>query len=308
MIDVEGLVFDYPTARALFGVSFRIEPGTVTALVGPNGAGKTTLLRCLATLEMPYAGRVRVDGVDVVDHPRQVRQRLGFLDEFFGLYDELTVLQCLRNRAAIQNVPGDERAVAQAAAERLGLSDRLGHKAGSLSRGLRQRLAIAQAIIHQPRVLLMDEPASGLDPDARDNLSALIRDLQAGGMTIIVSSHILAELEDYSSHMLIVDRGRIVDHAPIAGAGRPAGASHRLHLALAAPGSLGAVLEAQPGVAAVELAADGLSASCRFAGDGAARAALLKALVDGGLAVAAFGVADESLQEVYRRQVRNTPR
>ena len=216
VVQVRDLVYDYPTARALFGVSFDIAPGSITALVGPNGAGKTTLLRCLAALETPYSGSVFVDGLDVEEHPRDVHKRLGFLQDFFGLYDELTVRQCLDHHAAAHGVPWVKRpAAVEQSAERLGLADRLGQKAGALSRGLRQRLAVAQAIIHQPSLLLLDEPASGLDPEARQDLSRLLVTLRDEGMTLIVSSHILAELEDYSTHMMIMQDGRLTENSAI---------------------------------------------------------------------------------------------
>ncbi len=301
MIEVEGLIFDYPAKRALDGVSFSIAPGTVTALVGPNGAGKTTLLRCLASLEVPYAGRVRLGGIDTAEEPRRARRLLGFLDEFFGLYDELTVFRCLLYWAGAHGVPGDQAQAARDAATRLGLGDRLQERAGGLSRGLRQRLAIAQAIIHRPRILLMDEPASGLDPEARAGLADLIRGLQSEGMTIVVSSHILAELEDYSSHMLIVDNGRIVDHAPIGGHEPGHVPTRRLRLVLAEAGDLAALLA---GYADVAVGPDGHSATFDFPGDLAAQAVLLRDLVGRGLPVAALAEDHGSLQDRYLEKVR----
>ncbi|PWR25557.1 ABC transporter ATP-binding protein [Zavarzinia aquatilis] len=301
MIDVEGLCFDYPAKRALSDVSFTIEPGTVTALVGPNGAGKTTLLRCLATLELPYAGRIRLDGIDTGEEPLRARRLLGFLDEFFGLYDDLSVRRCLTYWAGAHGLSGDTDAAVLDAATRLGLSDRLEERAGSLSRGLRQRLAIAQVIIHRPRILLMDEPASGLDPEARAGLADLIRSLQAEGMTIVVSSHILVELQDYSSHMLIVDKGRIVDHAPIGGA-RAYRRSRRLRLVLSRPAD--GLARALGDVAGLAVTPDGLVAQFDFAEDLEAQAALLARLVGGGLPVAAFGEDHESLQDRYIEKLK----
>ncbi len=215
-IQVEDLVFDYATVRALHGVSLEVQTGSVTALVGPNGAGKTTLLHCLAALDTPYAGRVLIEGEDVHDDPRHVHRRIGYLSDFFGLYDELTVHQCLRHAVAMHGYSGPEEnaAVARVAAQ-LDLEDLIGRKTGELSRGQRQRLAIAQAIVHQPAIVLLDEPASGLDPLARQSLSKLLLGLRDEGMTLIVSSHILAELEDYSSHVLVMDKGRLVEHRSI---------------------------------------------------------------------------------------------
>src|SRR3954464_13961982 len=168
MIEIQGLVFEYPGRRALDGVSLSIQQGAITALVGPNGAGKTTLLRLMAALETPYGGRVTIDGLDTRDAPRAIHERLGYLPDFFGLYDALSVRRCLFYAARAHGIGAAQAGgAAEGAAARVGLSDRMEQAAGSLSRGLRQRLAIAQAIVHRPRVLLLDEPAAGLDPQAR---------------------------------------------------------------------------------------------------------------------------------------------
>ncbi|ARU54261.1 phosphonate-transporting ATPase [Oleiphilus messinensis] len=208
-IRVSDLVFDYPDKRALYDVSFAIPENSITALVGPNGAGKTTLLRCLAALETPVSGSVHLGELAVLDSPREAHRRLGYLSDFFGLYEELTVAQCLQFVAASYKLDNAAQAIEQVVTE-LGLQSYYGTRAGALSRGWRQRLGIAQAIVHQPEFLLLDEPASGLDPEARHELAELLTRLRANGMTILVSSHILAELEAYSTHMLVLEQGRIL--------------------------------------------------------------------------------------------------
>ena len=275
MIEIRDLVFEYPGHRALGGVSLTIARGAITALVGPNGAGKTTLLRCMAALETPYAGSVTIDGLDTREAPRAIHARLGYLPDFFGLYDALSVRRCLHYAARAHGIAvRDAAGAAQAAATRVGLTDRMEQPAGALSRGLRQRLAIAQAIVHGPKVLLLDEPAAGLDPQARRDLSQLLLALKDGGMTLVVSSHILAELEDYSDRMVIVDKGRIAGGESIAlkgGAG--------LRIRLAAPrdelkdfltGQGAAVMEASTDQALVSLAG-GADARATAGGAGAGR-------------------------------------
>lgn len=216
IIEVKDLIFDYPGTRALNQVSLSVPSGSITALVGPNGAGKTTLLRCLAALETPVSGSIRIAGIDVLSDPRTCHRKLGYLSDFFGLYSELTVLQCLLHSAASHGIPAAEQhSAATLAAKRLGIDDRLTAAAGSLSRGLRQRLAIAQAIVHQPEILLLDEPASGLDPEARHSLAELFLALRDAGMTLVVSSHILSELDEYSTDMLVLRDGKILSHDPI---------------------------------------------------------------------------------------------
>ena len=223
MIDAENLVFDYPSGRALHGVGFVVRAGAVLALVGPNGAGKSTLMRCIAALDVPTDGVVNVLGYDTSKHPREIHAALGYLSDTFGLYDALSVRQALTYAARSRGVSAAEtEAAVLAAAARVGLSERLESLAGELSRGLRQRLAIGQTIVHRPRVLLLDEPASGLDPDARKSLSDLILSLAADGMTIMVSSHILSELDDYCTEMLMLEEGRIVGGGVLAVDGKPA--------------------------------------------------------------------------------------
>jgi len=304
MIVVEGLVYDYPGQRALDDVSFALDEGSITALVGPNGAGKTTLLRCIAALDSPYAGRVLLDGIDVHEHPRDSHRRMGYLSDFFGLYDSLTVDQCLRHRAAIHGIAPAERAAAAArAAADTGLADRRDQKAGSLSRGLRQRLAIAQAIIHRPPLLLLDEPASGLDPEARHELSTLLLRLQGEGLTILVSSHILMELEDYSSHLLILRGGRLIAHKALDGSGGGGDGAVPIELHLARPDDrLAAVLGARAEVSGLEAGDE--DARFSFEGDATARAALLRALVEQGLEVASFAPRAADLQEAYMAELR----
>lgn len=213
MMHVENLVFEYPGKRVLKDISFEIEKGSITALVGPNGAGKTTLMRCLAALDEPFSGRITLDGIDTREEPRKIHRKIGYLSDFFGLYDDLTVRQCLFFIASIHKIPtSDIEEKIKRSADYVNISDYLGSKAGELSRGLRQRLAIAQALIHEPEVLILDEPASGLDPEARMSLSKLFLGLQERGITMLISSHILAELEDYCNDMLLIRGGNIVSH------------------------------------------------------------------------------------------------
>lgn len=214
MINVTQLSFEYPGTRALDDVNFAIERGSITALVGPNGAGKSTLLRCLAALARPFAGSINIGGVDILEQPRQAHLLLGYLSDFFGLYDELTVRRCLLHTARAHNLD-DPAAAVDKAARRLNIDNFIDKPAGALSRGQRQRLAIAQAVIHEPRVLLLDEPASGLDPEARVALGNLFLQLREEGMTLLVSSHILSELEAYASDILILRGGRILEQKNI---------------------------------------------------------------------------------------------
>ena len=297
MIRIQHLCHDYPGVRVLRDVSLQLDAGSITALVGPNGAGKTTLMRCLCGLERPLSGAIEVDGIDVIEEPRRSHERIGYLADFFGVYDTLSVARCLRYAAAANGIHHGLDARVTETATALGLADRMTQAAGTLSRGLRQRLAIAQAIIHRPRVLVLDEPAAGLDPEARIALAALLRDLQAQGMTLLVSSHILAELEAYATHMLIIEAGRVLPLQALALAPAVA-ASRQLLLTLAAPAPTAPlVLAAQPGVAAVRQ--DGSLLHFEFHGDLSAQSALLAALLAQQLPVAALQTVTTDLQQRY---------
>jgi ABC-2 type transport system ATP-binding protein len=255
----------------------------------------------MAALETPYSGRVTIDGLDTREAPRAIHAGLGYLPDFFGLYDALSVRRCLHYAARAHGIGASAAAgAAEVAAGRVGLSDRMEQAAGQLSRGLRQRLAIAQTIVHQPKVLLLDEPAAGLDPKARRDLSQLLLSLRDSGMTLVVSSHILAELEDYSDRMVIVDHGRIAGGESIA-----LKTGTRLRIVLAVPredlkdflaGQGAQILEASPNQVVVSMAADA-----------GARARLLAALVEAGFAVADFTEDARALEDVYFAQTGRAP-
>ncbi|HET7773739.1 MAG TPA: ABC transporter ATP-binding protein [Burkholderiaceae bacterium] len=311
IIEVDQLVFDYPGHRALHGVSFAIERGSVTALVGPNGAGKTTLMRLIAALDTPFAGTVRVQGVDVQEAPRAVHRHIGYLADQFGLYGSLSVRRCLAFAAASQGLASDEiDAAVQDTARLLDLEDKLDAQAGRLSRGQRQRVAIGQAIIHRPAVVLLDEPASGLDPEARNALAGVFRQMQAAGMTLLVSSHILAELDAYSTHMLALREGRIQDLRALHGASDSLVRRLRLHWRGAAEDAL-AALRAQPGVHVLH--SETRQAEFELDGDDDAQAQLLERLVQaqraaasGRFAVIGLEAVRENLQDSYLRSMQGS--
>jgi len=303
IIEVRQLIFEYPGLRALDRVSFSLPEHSITALAGPNGAGKTTLMRCLAALERPLAGSIRLGDIDVLEQPRACHQQVGYLSDFFGLYNELTVRQCLRFVAGAYGVEDPPAAIDQALQD-LNLEAWQHYRAAELSRGLRQRLGIAQAILHRPRMLLLDEPASGLDPQARNELAGLLVKLKDSGISVMVSSHILAELSEYSTHMLILERGRVVDFSAIGGA-RPEQVELHIRLARGHENFAG-ILSRHSAFSIGKL--DGLDVVGRFQGDETQQAEFLRALIDGGLEISIFEALNEDMQEVYLRiiQGRNT--
>ncbi len=297
LIEVRDLTYEYPGKRALDRVSFAIEPGTVTALVGPNGAGKTTLMNCLAALARPVSGHIRLHDVSVLDNPRECHRLIGYLPDFYGLYDDLTVGQCLQYMALAQNIPYKKmKAAVQLTATRVHLLDRLNDKAGNLSRGLRQRLAIGQAIIHGPKIILLDEPASGLDPKARHQLSELLLELRDEGKTLMVSSHILSELEDYSTHMMVIHDGKMEEHTAIRD--QRVQNERTLVLTLFRPAEgLAEALSREERITQIQ--ANGTVIEFMFEGTDEAQHQLLKQLMDRGWPISALAVREKNLQETY---------
>jgi ABC-2 type transport system ATP-binding protein len=303
MIAVDKLIFEYPGLRALDDVSFRIAQGSITALVGPNGAGKTTLLRCMAALDQPVSGAITIAGIDVLEQPRDCHRIIGYLSDFFGLYQRLTVRQCLHYVARAQGIAEETcDALISDVVRRLHIEDRLDMRPGELSRGLRQRVAIAQAIIHKPGVVLLDEPASGLDPEARHELEVLFLDLQRQGMTLLVSSHILAELEAYCTDMLVLRQGRIVEQVAV----KSHTQSKPYKLVLALPiQNLAAVLQTLTGVTVLKTE-DDRQALLQIPDDQAQQHAALKALLALELPVCEFAPAASNLQDAYLQTIRHT--
>lgn len=301
MIEVKNLHYEYPATLALKDVSFSIKPRSITALVGPNGAGKTTLLRCLAALNQPISGSINIDDINVLNDPRGCHRKVGYLSDFFGLYDDLTVEQSLIYMSSAHGVPINCRKQSiELASERLEISNRINDKVDSLSRGLRQRLAIAQAIVHEPNVLLLDEPASGLDPEARHSLAMLFLKLRDQGMTLIVSSHILTELEEYSSDMLILKKGKIVSHKSLEKI-----STNLINIRLTLASSfenLDRLLSSFEGVTNIKT--DGLSTLFEYSNNANIQHELLKFLISQGMPIQSFAEEKVDMHNAYLETVR----
>jgi len=303
LIEVSHLTFEYTGLRALGDVSFTIDTGSITALVGPNGAGKSTLMRCICGLERPLAGSIKVNGIDVIEEPRRSHEHIGYLPDFFGLYNSLRIAQCFQYTAEANGVAKVDPDLITKTANRLNLSNRLQQPVGQLSRGLRQRVAIGQAIIHDPSVLILDEPAAGLDPEARFALADLFKSLQAAGMTLFVSSHILAELETYATEMLVIRQGQIIDHRQLA---QTVTEQRRLRVALSQPDiRLRTWLENHASISAVKI--EGNSAIFDFRGNEDAQHQLLKQLVTDDFTPTRLTIEKTDLQQSYLATMKDTP-
>ena len=247
MIDVENLTKVYGEFTAVRGISFHVEAGAIFGFIGPNGAGKTTTIRILATLLDPSRGTVRVDGHDAVEEPEKVRAAIGYMPDDFGVYEGVTVAEYLDFFASSYGLP--RRMRGRAVADCMQLTDLTQHErklVADLSKGMRQRLCLAKTLVHDPKVLILDEPANGLDPRARIELRELLKELAAMGKTILISSHILTELSDVCTDVGIIERGELLAAGPIGEVsarvqGRPAAAPSE-----SAPGSPAAPVEIPP--------------------------------------------------------------
>jgi ABC-2 type transport system ATP-binding protein len=234
MIAVENLHKAYGGQVALDEVTFTVPKGEIFGFVGPNGAGKTTTIRILATLSSADAGEASVGGISVHEAPAEVRNLIGYMPDFFGVYDRLTSAEYLEFYAACHGVPRRKRAaVARELLELVDLSERRDAQVDTLSRGMKQRLGLARALVHDPAVLLLDEPASGLDPRARVEMKELIRELRRMGKTILISSHILPELEELCTWVGFIDAGRMAAAGPMAEVRDAVVSGRRLRISLA---------------------------------------------------------------------------
>ncbi len=207
-IEVSGLRFSYRKTKALSGVSLEVAERSIHGFVGPNGAGKTTTLKILATLLKPQGGTVRIYDMDVVHDYKKVRRLLGYMPDHLGLYREMTVFECLDFFAAAYGMNLASRtSVINDVLELTDMAGRAKDLVSSLSRGMLQRVSLARALVHDPDILLLDEPASGLDPRGRIELMEILKELRKLGKTIFISSHILSELADLCDSVTIIDRG-----------------------------------------------------------------------------------------------------
>jgi ABC-2 type transport system ATP-binding protein len=217
MIETKKLSKNFGNLVAVDNLDLHIEAGDIFGFIGPNGAGKTTTMRILVTLLEPTSGAAFIDGLDVTREGKQVRRRVGYMPDFMGVYDDLKVFEYLEFFAAAFGIEYRKReAIVDGVLELTDLVSKRNAPVDSLSRGMQQRLGLARVLIHDPKVLILDEPASGLDPRARIEIRELLRELKRMGKTIMISSHILSELEEICDRIGIIERGQFVFSGTIA--------------------------------------------------------------------------------------------
>ncbi len=303
MIQVEGLSKYYGPHAAIRDLAFQIDRGEVVGFLGLNGAGKTTTLKVLGCVLLPTSGRVTIDGFDVVTHPHDIRKRIGFLPDTPPLYEEMTVDAYLAFVAKLRGVPGALVAshVAEVEAQ-TALTDVHDARLGDLSHGYRQRVGVAQAMVHKPQLLILDEPSSGLDPVQIVEMRNLIRRLK-GGHTVLVSSHILSEISQICDRLLVIQEGQIVAQGTEEELARRFGGEGRLELEVRGEAAAAeSLLRSVPGVGAVELIREQRGAVLfRVEGAGDVRPALARAVVGGGLDLLRLDRSTQKLESIFMR-------
>src|SRR5271169_729001 len=217
-VQTYGLTRMYGSIAALYGLDLTVNKGDLFGFIGSNGAGKTTTLRILATFLAPSSGTAQILGRDLLREADAVRHVIGYMPDFFGVYKDMEVTEYLDFFGACYKIPSAQREkTVNDVLELVGLPEKRGAIIGALSRGMQQRLGLARVLIHDPKVLLLDEPASGLDPRARIEMMAILQELQRMGKTIIVSSHILSELQTLCNRVAIIEKGKLIYSGPVQG-------------------------------------------------------------------------------------------
>ncbi|MFZ5468832.1 MAG: ABC transporter ATP-binding protein [Myxococcota bacterium] len=301
MIQVEGLTKYYGEQAAIRDLSFNISQGEVIGFLGLNGAGKTTTLKVLGCVLLPTAGRVQIDGYDVVADPHEIRKRIGFLPDTPPLYEEMTVGGYLSFVAQLRGVPAESaRARVLEAEEKVALREVDDQVIGSLSHGYRQRVGVAQALVHQPKLLILDEPTGGLDPKQIVEMRSVIRSLK-GSHTVLVSSHILSEISQICDRLLVIQDGRIVAQGTEAElAGRfGGGGSIELEVKGAAEPALAAVKDVRGVTRAVVVRSEGGSSTLQVDASPDLRPLLVRALVAADVDVLRIDRKAEELEDIF---------
>jgi len=299
LIELRRLHRVFADTHAVNDVSFEVVAGEVFGYIGPNGAGKTTSMRILATLDEPTGGDAFVDGFSVVDDPDRVRRRIGFMPDYFGTYPNVSVRDYLDFFARAYGLRGNERLRAVAHVMDFTKLDTLAHREISgLSKGMKQRLCLGRTMIHDPSVLVLDEPAAGLDPRARIELREMIGRLAADGKAILISSHILTELAEMCHRIGILDEGRLLAVGSVEEISTRAHDVSQVRVrVLDQRERLLEWLAARSDVA--EMRGENELVTFRHAGDGLSEASLLRAIVEAGFPVVEFGTRHNSLEDVF---------
>ena len=299
MIELEGFGKDYGGFKAVESLDLQIGAGEIFGFIGPNGAGKSTTIRFLATLLKASRGRGTVNGFDVQSQPMEVRRSVGYMPDAFGVYDGMRVWEFLDFFAVAYQIPQtNRRRIIGEVLELVDLTHKRDDFVNGLSRGMKQRLCLAKTLVHDPPVLILDEPASGLDPRARVLVKELLKELQRMGKTILISSHILTELADICSSIGIIERGRLLMHGPIERVYRRIRSHRVLDIRVTRDAELAErIIRQKSGLREIERG--GLRLTVEIDIDESGLAELLRELVAADLGIHCFADLEPSLEDVF---------
>ncbi len=302
MLEVKNLHKTYGPLVAVDDLSFTLQPGDVFGFIGSNGAGKTTTIRMIATLLEPTSGTATINGADIWNDPMEVRRQIGYMPDFFGLYDDVKVWEYLDFFASIYRVPrAQRRGVIDNVLELTDLTIKRDAFVQTLSRGMQQRLCLARCLVHDPALLLLDEPASGLDPRARADLKELILELGRMGKIVIVSSHILSELAGFCNKVGIIERGKLLVHGAVKDVLKSVRPTRTLEARfLESPDGAVEFAQARPLVLNVQVGSDN-QLSMEFQGTVEQQADLLEAFLAAGHRVIDFREVHGDLEDAFMR-------
>jgi ABC-2 type transport system ATP-binding protein len=308
MLEVQHLRKEYRNLIAVKDLSFDLEQGDIFGFIGPNGAGKTTTIKILATLLRPTAGRALINGIDVVRDPEAVRGIIGYMPDFFGVYDDIKVWEYLDFFAAAYKIPRPKRpGIIDDVLELTDLTVKKEAYVEELSRGMKQRLCLAKTLVHDPKVLLLDEPASGLDPRARIEIKELLKELKSMGKTIIISSHILPELADFCNKIGIIEQGELVVSGDVQAIMQQVSGGRVFELKVAEDvDGVAALLEARADVRGVRPGErnGGGSLKIDYTGDPDEVHQLLRDLLVAGFKVQSFSEQETDLEDIFMKVTR----
>jgi ABC-2 type transport system ATP-binding protein len=301
MIDIRHLRKEYDDTVALDNLTLEIPRGEVFGLIGPNGAGKTTLIRILATLLEPTFGSVRVDGIDILAEPLRVHPLIGYMSDYFALYENMLVWEYLDHFARCYKIPLERRdKLVGEVLQLVSLEVRRDAEVKSLSRGMKQRLCFAKTLLHEPKVLLLDEPASGLDPAGRLEFRELIKQLYAMGRTVLISSHILTDMSEFCTSVAIMEEGRVLASGRVDDIIQRLQPALRLEVECVGPAErLAQFLQAQPEAAQVKVVER--LVHCQWNGARESLPFLHRRIVQEEIDLIAFAVKTDNLEDIYMR-------
>lgn len=299
LLDVRNISRTFGKVLAVDNVSFKLEAGQICAFIGPNGAGKTTTLRMCATLEMPESGDIFINGISTRDAPGPARRQLGFMSDAWTPDPNLMVRDYLDFEARSWGLRGEDRRQAvEHVVTFTGIEGFADRSCDGLSKGMRQRLALAGVLLHRPRLLILDEPAEGLDPRARIELRELLRSLAASGTAVLISSHILSELSEICDSVVMLEQGRLRTSGEVRALSKKLFSQEPIQIRCVAPlEQLQKHLLAYPGILKAQARSDGMV--IEFEGDDSAKAALLASLVQAGLQPFEFVPIRGELEDLF---------